>query len=179
MRRSLTRRAVIVGSIILAGFAALLLRQVPAASPDKAAPDGAAVERTRRTVHMLDDLHKGYVVHITDTYVKAQERTPAARVTKKVFKHMQEKGWGSGRLVDATGSPLNENNAPRTDFEKRAVAKLLKGAAYCDEIAYRNHKPVLRAATPVPVVMNQCISCHPGYKKGDLLGALIYEVPIR
>ena len=37
----------------------------------------------------------------------------------------------------------------------------------------------LRAATRVPVVMKQCITCHPGSKEGDLLGALVYEVPIK
>jgi hypothetical protein len=38
---------------------------------------------------------------------------------------------------------------------------------------------VLRAATIVPVVMDQCIVCHPGHKKGELLGALVYELPIK
>ena len=40
-------------------------------------------------------------------------------------------------------------------------------------------KPVLRAATIVPAVMKQCTTCHEGKKEGDLLGALVYEVPIR
>jgi hypothetical protein len=180
MRRFLSRhRSDIAGLVALAGLAVVLVRPLPAGPTAKAGPDKAAVERARTTVRLLDDLHKGYVVYITDTYVKAQEKTPAARVAKKVFKHMEEKGWGSGRLVDATGNPINEKNVPKTDFEKRAVAKLKKGQAYFDEVATRKGKPVLRAATPVPVVMNQCITCHPGYKKGDLLGALIYEVPIK
>ena len=27
--------------------------------------------------------------------------------------------------------------------------------------------------------MNACITCHPGKKEGDLLGTIVYEVPIR
>jgi len=128
---------------------------------------------------MLDDLHKGYVVHITDTYVKAQEIAPAARVAKKVFKHMADKGWGSGRLVDASGKPFNEANVAKTEFEKRAVAEISAGKPYVDEVAVSDGKPVLRAATVVPAVMPQCIKCHEAAKQGDVLGALIYELPIR
>jgi hypothetical protein len=168
--------------VMLAGLAAAVVLtsfQSPARTADSNVPDKAAVARARDTVHMLDDLHKGYVVTITATYVKAQETQPAAVVTKKVFKHMEAKGWGTGRLVDATGEPINKDNAPRTDFEKRAIAQLKTGKPYYDEVASRDGKPVLRAATVVPVVMKQCLACHEGYKEGDLLGALVYEVPIK
>jgi hypothetical protein len=53
------------------------------------------------------------------------------------------------------------------------------GKAYFDELGTKDGKPVLRAATAVPVVMKQCITCHPGYKEGNLLGALVYELPIK
>jgi hypothetical protein len=180
MRRLLSRR--LAGALCIAALAALALftlEDTAHTAQPKTTPDKAAVERARTTVRMLDDLHKGYVVNITAIYVGAQEKTPAARVAKRVMKHMQKNGWGSGRLVDATGSPVNENNAPRTAFEKRAVAKLKAGKKYYDEVATVAGKPVLRAATVVPVVMNQCIACHPGHKKGDLLGSLVYEIPIK
>src|SRR5579871_5923018 len=142
-------------------------------------PDEDAVQHAQDTVKLLDDLHKGYVVNITATYVKAQERTPAAHVAKKVFTHVEKNGGPKVRLIDATGSPINKENVAQSDFEKRAIQKLGKGAAYVSEVGRKNDRPVLLAATPVPVVMQQCISCHPGYKAGDLLGALTYEVPIK
>jgi hypothetical protein len=111
--------------------------------------------------------------------VKAQEMTPAARVAKKVFKHMESKDWGSGRLVDASGKPFNEANLPKTAFEKKAVSQIKAGKPYVDEVGTKDGKPVLRAATVVPAVMSQCIKCHEGFKEGDVLGALIYELPIR
>ncbi len=148
-----------------------------AADADK--PSRAAVENARTTVKMLDDLYKNFVVQITDTYVKAEEKKPAAGVVKKVFKAMVEKGWPYARLIDATGNPVNRNNLPKTAFEKAAVAKLKAGRAYYEEVGTDNGKPVLRAATKVPVVMKQCITCHPGTKEGQLLGAIVYTVPIR
>jgi hypothetical protein len=146
---------------------------------DPSLPEAAAIERTRETVHMLDDLYKGAVVHITATYVRAQEVTPAARVAQKIFRHMEERGWHRARLVDATGTPSNKANLPQTDFERRAVEQIKAGKAYVDEVATRDGKPVLRAATVVPVVMKQCINCHPGMKEGEVIGALVYEVPIK
>ena len=153
--------------------------------------DPAALARARSTVKMLDDLYKGFVVNITKTYVKARERTPAAAVVKRVFAQMTENGLHAARLLDATGSPANTANVAKSAFEKRAVAELqrtypkwlaagAKGAPpTVEEVATVKGKPVLRAATVVPVVMKACISCHPGMKEGELMGAISYEVPIR
>jgi hypothetical protein len=165
--------------ILLALVAGVALVSGPRSWADKPKVDEAALERTRTTVKMLDDLHKGYVVHITATYVEKQDRAPAAKVAKKVFKHMEEKGWGSGRLIDATGEPNNAANKPKTNFEKTAVEELKKGKTYYDEVATKDGKPVLRAATIVPVVMKQCSGCHLGKKEGELLGAIVYELPIK
>jgi hypothetical protein len=146
---------------------------------DEPEPDREAVRRAHDMVKLLDDLHKGYVVNITATYVKAQERTPAAHVAKKVFAHSEKNGGPRVRLIDATGSPINKANVAQSDFEKRAIRELSKGATYFSEIGRKKDRPVLLAATPVPVVMQQCIACHPGYKEGELLGALTYEVLIK
>jgi hypothetical protein len=163
---------------VLAGAAAVC-HPGPGRTADKAAPDSAAVERTRDTVKMLDDLYKSAVVHITQTYVKARERTPAAAAAKQIFKDMEAKGWHKARLLDATGEPANKANLPRTAFEKRAVARLQGGQPYYEEVGSSDGKPVLRAATPVPVVMPACVACHPHTKEGQLMGAIVYEVPIK
>jgi hypothetical protein len=146
---------------------------------DKTWPDKAAVERTRDTVKMLDDLYKLSVVHITTTYVKARERTPAATAAKRIFRDMAAKGRHTVRLIDATGSPSNKDNVAKSPFEKRALAKLKAGKTYYEEVGKARGKPVLRAATPVPVVMKACLNCHPGLKEGELIGALTYEVPVK
>jgi Protein of unknown function (DUF3365) len=182
MRRIVSRRLLpgVLLWALIAGSAFLCVgRPNVGRAGDGSRPDEAAVRRAHDTVKMLDDVHKGYVVNITATYVKARERTPAAHVAKKVFEHMEKGGWGKVRIIDATGSPTNRANVAKSAFEKRAVEKLVAGESYYSEIGRKDHQPVLRAATRVPVVMKQCISCHPGYKEGDLLGALVYEVPIK
>ncbi len=182
MQRMLLSRSALGALLacVLAGSAVFCaVRAGNSRAAEATEPDREAVKRAHDTVKMLDDLHKGYVVNITATYVKAQERTPAAHVAKKVFAYSEKNGGPKVRLIDATGAPVNKANVAQNDFEKRAIQQLSKGVAYFSEVGRKNDRPVLRAATPVPVVMRQCITCHPGYKEGDLLGALTYEVPIK
>jgi hypothetical protein len=149
-----------------------------ALADDKNGPDPAALARTRESVKMLDDLYKNAVVSITKNYVEQQSDTPAAAVAKDVFSAMHKKGWHYARLVDATGKPKNKSNLPATNFEKKAAAEIKGGKAYLEEIDTKDGKYVLRVATVVPSVMKQCAICHGG-KEGRVLGAIIYEVPIK
>lgn len=170
-------RVLVLGGLMLALAATASRADKPRGEAGK--PDAAAVERARTTVRMLDDLYKGFVVHITGTYVDSQDKAPAARVAKRVFKHMEDKGWGQARLIDVTGEPVSKANVAKTPFELAAAKKVAAGEGYVEEVAVKDGKPVLRAATIVPVVMKQCSGCHLGRKEGQPIGALVYEVPIR
>ncbi len=172
------RRRMVLG-LLLAGVVAGSVLRGEEGEAKETKPDREAVQRAHDTVKLLDTVHKGYVVNITATYVKAQVRTPAAHVAKKVFEFSAKNGGPLVRLIDTTGSPQNKANVAKSDFEKRAVEKLSKGEKYVSEVGHKDGKAVLRAATPVPVVMSHCISCHAGFKEGDLIGALTYEVPIK
>ncbi len=143
----------------------------PAADP--------AVERAREQVKMLDDMYKNAVVSITKTYVAKQDDRPAIMIAKDVFGAMQKKGWHSARLVDATGDPLNDVNAPETDFEKEAFRRIRSGQPYYDRVVGEGKDRKLLAATVVPVVMATCAECHQDRKVGEVLGFLRYEVPVK
>lgn len=178
MRRRLS--IALVFAVGLAGgawwFAAGTADNAEAADPK--APDAAAVTRTREKVKELDDLYKTAVVGITATYVEKQADTPAATVAKALFEAMKKKGYHNTRLIDASGKPKSKKNVAETEFEKKAVEALKSGKTYLEEIGMADGKPVLRAATPVPLVMKQCVLCHGG-KEGELVGALVYELPIK
>jgi hypothetical protein len=172
-------------ALLTAGLAAaaLFVYQSSARTADQPAPDkgpnSAAVGRARETVQLLDELNKNYIVQVTNTYVKARELTPAATVAKRVFKSLAAKDRVAGRLLDATGKPFNDENAPASPFEKTAIGKIKGGMAYYDEVGTKNGQPVLRAATVVPAVNDACVRCHTDQKVGDVLGALVYEVAIK
>ncbi len=144
----------------------------------KKGPDKAALERTRDQVKMLDDLYKTAVVSITNNYIEGQASVPAAMIAQDVFAAMQKKGYHTARLIDATGKPKNKMNVAKTAFEKKAVEEMKAGKGYYEEVAEVNGKPVLRVATIVPVVLKQCAACH-GKKEGALLGAIVYELPVK
>ncbi|WP_158633565.1 hypothetical protein [Tautonia sociabilis] len=177
-----TRR---VRSRVLLCFVGLLVPAVLSAAmaggPAREAREGGeaegdpAVERARREVRMLDTLYKTAVVSVTDTYRRGQ---PAIMVAKDVFKAMDEGGFHSARLVDASMAPLGVDNDPKTDFERRAAEAMRRGETYLDEVVGEGEGRRLLAATVVPAVHPRCAECH-GVEEGDLLGFIRYEVPIR
>jgi hypothetical protein len=149
---------------------------------DAKQPDKAAVERTRDTVKMLDDVYKQAIVLITDKYVNDENDFPAGSAAVEWFKRVGKTGYHQVRLIDATGQPYEEANVAKTDFEKEGLKQLKAGKAFYDQVTTKEGKPHLLAITPVPVVMKKCIMCHPHYadaKEGEPIGAISYEIPIR
>lgn len=147
-------------------------RPVLADEPKEADPD---LEEARREVKMLDELYKTAVVSITERYQRGQ---PAIMVAMDIFKAMESGRYHSARLVDATESPLGVDNSPKTDFETRAAEAMRAGKTYMDEVVGQGDDRRLLAATVVPAVHARCAQCH-GVEKGDLLGFIRYEIPIR
>jgi Protein of unknown function (DUF3365) len=154
-------------------------------SSDTRAADPASktspVDRARREVKMLDDIYKTSIVLITTHYVDDKNSLPAGSAFKALFEAVKAKGWHEVRLLDATGDPYEPANAPKEGFEKRAIAKIVKGEASYEEQVTENGKQYLQVATAVPVVMEKCTICHDGYKSvaaGKAIGAIGYKVPI-
>jgi hypothetical protein len=153
----------------------------PAANDASAKVDEAALKRARHQVQVFDDIYKTTVVLITDKYVNDVDDFPAGSAAVALFKHVSEKGWHGVRLIDVSGLPYEEKNVARDEFEKQAVKRLQAGEAYVDAIETKDGRPVLRAMTPVPVVMEKCTMCHDHYKeakKGAAVGAISYTMPI-
>ena len=171
-----TTRFVAAGLICL--LAGVLLSPVWAADPPKKTP---ALDRTRKQVKMLDDLYKTAVVLITTHYVTEESDLAAGEAAVALFAAMKEKGWHEVRLLDATGDPIEDRNSPKDEFEKTAVGKLKAGESWYEQVVKIEGKRHLRAATPIPVVLEKCIMCHPHYKdvkKGAPIGALSYTLLI-
>src|SRR3954468_21067921 len=165
-------------ALLVAASGAFLALSARAAAPAETGSD-PALERTREQVKMLDDLYKNAVVSITKRYVGAQDKQPAIMVAQDVFGAMRKQGWHSAKLVDATGEPLNDANAPRTDFEKEAAREINAGKTYVERVVGEGKDRRLLAATVVPVVMQKCADCHTHKKVGEVLGFIRYDVPIR
>ncbi|MDA0832796.1 MAG: DUF3365 domain-containing protein [Planctomycetota bacterium] len=147
----------------------------------KSSVNKKALERTRKQVKMLDDVYKTAVVLITDKYVNDEDDFPAGGAAVALFSAIKEKGWHEVRILDATGQPYDEDNVAKDDFDKGAVEKLVAGDEYVEEVTEIDGVPYLRAATPIPVVLEKCIMCHPHYadvKKGQAIGLLSYTLKI-
>jgi hypothetical protein len=158
---------------------ALAVSSVPlVAALGDSAPDAQDLRRARREVKLLDDMYKTAIVLVTQHYVNESSDMPAGETFKALFANMREKGWHEVRLLDASGDPINDQNRPQDDFERAAVESLLKGQPYYEQVTNKDGKPVLRAATPIPVVIEKCTMCHENYRGKKVIGALGYTLPL-
>lgn len=140
-----------------------------------------ALERTRKTVRMLDDVYKSAVVLITDKYVNDENDFAAGSAAIALFEAVGKKGWHEVKLLDVAGEPYDDENVAKDDFEKEAVQKLKSGEAYVDRVERRDDGRYLRAATALPVVLEKCTMCHENYKQaqpGQAIGMLSYTLKI-
>lgn len=165
--------------VALAGLAAIATL-VPADGADSALSKAQSqdLQRARREVKLLDDIYKTAIVLITTHYVNEDSDLPAGEAFKALFQGMKEKGWHEVRLLDAAGEPLNEDNSPKDAFEKNAIKALLAGKPYYEEVAQQDGKSYLRAATPIPIVMDKCKMCHENYRDQPVIGAIGYMLPL-
>lgn len=171
--------------VFLTGLTAIAFAADPPApkQPTKGAtaPSEAAIERSRKTVRMLDDVYKQTIVLITDKYVNDKDDFAAGSAAVLLFKNISKSGNQQVRLLDATGEPHEPENVAKDAFEKEGIKRLKGGAALHEEVVQKNGKYELRVMTPVPVVMQKCVMCHAHYadaKKGEPIGAISYIVPI-
>ena len=184
-------------SVSFVAFAALAVVVLPFGSPSvttaeekkptpteeqsSAETDQEAVERTRKTVESFDNIFKQTIVLITEKYVHDDDDFAAGSAAVLLFKNISESGDNKIRLIDATGDPYEPENVAKDDFEKQGIKKLKAGAESHEQVITKDGKPYLRALTPVPVVMQKCVMCHPHYadaKKGEPIGAISYTLPI-
>jgi hypothetical protein len=168
--------------MVCAAVAAIFLTTPISTAADKAKKRDRPLERTRETVKMLDDVYKTAVVLITTHYVNDEDDLPAGTAAIALFDAVGKKGWHQVRLIDASGDPIETSNSARDDFEKAAVKKLKAGASWHEEVIEKDGKRYLRAATPIPVVLEKCTMCHDNYKKfkkNEPIGALSYTIPIK
>ncbi|MEE3367747.1 MAG: DUF3365 domain-containing protein [Planctomycetota bacterium] len=166
----------------LAGLLWITLASPRSVSGDKGAkPSKTAVDRSRKTVKMLDDIYKTTVVLVTTHYVNDDDDLPAGTAAKALFAAIKKKGWHEVRLLDVTGEPYSDDNVASDDFDKQAVKQIKFGRPYVEQVVSRDGKSYLRAATSIPVVLKKCTMCHENYKNakpGEAIGLLSYTIPI-
>lgn len=172
------RRLSLLLPLVAVAVVCLFLSSAGSAEKEEKDP---AVERTRKTVRMLDDIYKTAVVLITEHYVNDEDDLPAGTAAIALFDAINKKGWHEVRLLDATGEPYDDKNVARDAFDRDAIKQLKGGKSFVDQVEKKDGKRYLRAATPIPVVMKKCVMCHENYadvKKGEPIGLLSYTIEI-
>ena len=106
---------------------------------------------------------------------------PAARLLETALA-MRRRDLGTRHVeVAATLGALGSVLWEQDDFEKAAVASMKAGGSWHEQVVEQGGKRYLRAATPIPVVLEKCAMCHPNFKDvpaGEAIGMLSYTVPV-
>jgi hypothetical protein len=178
------------GAVVFGFLAAVSLCVLPIAADEQEATakvgdgggdahDAFAVQSAKKQAKMLDTLYKSAIVLITENYIDGEESLAAGDAFQALFKTMKDNGFHEVRLLDATGDAYDSDNKPRTEFEKKAVKALLAGDQIYEQIVVEGDARYLLSATPIPVVMDKCVMCHPHYEgvKGPI-GALGLKIPL-
>jgi hypothetical protein len=164
---------------LIATLAVTMLIAIPRANAEP--PSKASVDRTRKTLEMLDGIYKQTVVLITDKYVHKDDDFPAGSAAVALFKIVSDGGTHQVRLIDATGKPYESKNVAKDEFEKEGIKRLKAGDKTYEQVLQVDGKSYLRMLTPVPVVMQKCVMCHDHYKDakpGEPIGAITYTMQI-
>ena len=141
MKRSLASVVAVTLALVVAGTALLTISPAGAKDGAQNVDPAAALQRTRKTVRMLDDIYKTTVVLITDKYVNDEDDFPAGSAAIALFDAIKKKGWHEARLLDATGEPYEEKNSPRDAFERTAIKQLKSGNNYYEQVITKEGKP--------------------------------------
>ncbi|MEI6037885.1 MAG: DUF3365 domain-containing protein [Planctomycetota bacterium] len=167
------------GVFLCVWFGTVLGVCAPEGTVEIVSPTDPTVVRARREVRLLDDIYKTAIVLITKHYVQDESDLAAGEAFKVLFQAVEKNGWHQVRLLDATGTPINEENLPRDDFERQAIQAIRANKVGYDQVETRDGKRYLRAATPIPMVMEKCTMCHEQYQAiTHAVGALSYTLPL-
>lgn len=146
--------------------------------PQAASEKERNIRSARRETKMLDTLYKTAIVAVTQTYVEDDSSTAAITTFQPVLKAMKAGNWHEVRLVDGLGEPINPENSPKDDFEKRAIKEMLAGKDMIDSVEMIGGKEFLRTMTILPMALEKCVLCHDNYRGKKIVGGVSFQVPL-
>jgi len=169
--KSASLSAVLLG--LLGG--ALLIGSSGASTP--VASPAAGTEQAERTTTALANALVAAVASISDATPPGATLTEIEANSEAVSILLPE-CQNTYKLIDASGSPLDPDNVPKSNFEASALMELIGGAPLVQE-TIGGH---LRTLVPLTSDMHpNCMTCHTNYgafAPGTVVGAAVFKVKL-
>ena len=121
----------------------------------KAAPR-PSVEEARGRARLLYETIQAMLQVVHHEYYREDEKLPIpARTFQKVFRELADKQKVELRWLAVTGQAMNQDHAPRNDFEKQAASAIASGAEEYElaENGVYRHVGVITLTA-------ECLKCH-------------------
>ncbi|MDR4486305.1 MAG: methyl-accepting chemotaxis protein [Nitrospirales bacterium] len=119
----------------------------------------------------------GTQLHVAREHEEDPHAIPfPATATQEIGKELGKQGVFQARLV--SDQPMNPANAPRDEFEKKAMELIKNGAESFSDVQILNGVPTFRRASADLASVEACVNCHAGKQLGDVIGLLAVTIPM-
>ncbi len=119
----------------------------------------------------------GPSIHVSRVHDGHPDTIPfPATATQEMGKELGALGIYRARLV--SDAPMNSANAPRDDFEQRAMTIIKGGTDTYSEIETVNGISTFRRASADRASVDACVGCHVGTQLGEVIGILSLSIPM-
>ena len=99
-----------------------------------------------------------------------------ATATQEIGKTLGDQGIFQARLI--SDQPMNPENAPNDEFERKATQAIMSGADQYSEVDTVNGVLTYRRASADKASVQACVNCHVGTEVGDVVGLLSVSIPM-
>lgn len=136
-----------------------------------------SVEEARGRARLLYETIQSMLQVVHHEYYREDEKLPIpARTFQKVFRELADKQKVELRWLAVTGQAMNQDHAPRNDFEKQAASAIASGAEEYELV----ENAVYRRAGVITLTA-ECLKCHvPNRTKlKNRAAGLVISMPVR
>ncbi len=159
-------------------------------SPDKIADYIHRIIKSERTVYgkyVVQRLAEENVLHASENW----QQDKALPLPAQMFRMSAEQASENSAFSYGSISPwsLNDGNAPKTDFEKKAMQTVLENGLPFKGTQTIEGKKYFSALYPDKAVSSTCVNCHNQhpvhrqrypdkvFKVGDVMGGILINLP--
>ena len=119
----------------------------------------------------------GSRLHVARNHAQDPEAIPfPATATQEIGQELGGRGIYQARLV--SDQPMNRANAPKDEFEAKAIELINNGAESVSDVQVVDGVPIFLRASADRASVDACVNCHVGKNLGDVIGMLSVAIPM-
>lgn len=136
-----------------------------------------SVELARDRATVMQNVYKSTLMMLHDRYFHRDKSLLPARAMQDIFSDIEDQSGVEARWISASLEPMSIDNAPESEFEKRAAKEIASGTSPVELV----EDDYFRRAIAIPLT-GGCLSCHEGLFQNNgrkKFSGLVVSIPLR